>query len=155
MGTLGPLYNGAIGMTYEQGGSSRAGRAITTALGDTLTLAYRILNHHESGLSTVEESARRHEELIGQFADYYSKNVSDPFGGDACRLCVPRRSRRVQNGRAAPGFGCQRHRVRHGPCGVVHSGLRLRIGPHLQRGRCGQGTCSSMPTSPMAASFRC
>ena len=75
-----PLYNGAIGMTYEQGGSSRAGRAITTALGDTLTLAYRILNHHESGLSTVEESARRHEELIGQFADYYSKNVSNPFG---------------------------------------------------------------------------
>lgn len=75
-----PLYNGAIGMTYEQGGSSRAGRAITTALGDTLTLAYRILNHHESGMSTVEESARRHEELIGQFAAYYSDNVSDPFG---------------------------------------------------------------------------
>ena len=78
-----PLYNGAIGMTYEQGGSSRAGRAITTALGDTLTLAYRILNHHESGMSTVEESARRHKELIGQFAEYYSKNVSAPFGEHA------------------------------------------------------------------------
>ena len=75
-----PLYNGAIGMTYEQGGSSRAGRAITTSLGDTLTLAYRILNHHESGLSTVEESANRAEELVQQFADYHRKNVEDPFG---------------------------------------------------------------------------
>ena len=75
-----PLFNGAIGMTYEQGGSSRAGRAITTALGDTLTLAYRILNHHESGMSTVEESARRADELVTQFAEYYNQNVSDPFG---------------------------------------------------------------------------
>ena len=75
-----PLYNGAVGMTYEQGGSSRAGRAITTSLGDTLTLAYRILNHHESGLSTVEESARRAEELVAEFAAYHLKNVEDPFG---------------------------------------------------------------------------
>lgn len=75
-----PLYNGAIGMTYEQGGSSRAGRAITTDLGDTLTLAYRILNHHESGLSTVEESVRRADALIQQFADYHKNNVDAPFG---------------------------------------------------------------------------
>ena len=75
-----PLYNGAIGMTYEQGGSSRAGRAITTSLGDTLTLAYRILNHHESGLSTVEESVAKADQLVREFADYHRRNVEDPFG---------------------------------------------------------------------------
>lgn len=75
-----PLYNGAIGMTYEQGGSGRAGRAALTSLGDTLTLAYRIQNHHESGLSTVEESVRRAGELVEEFADYHQRNIEAPFG---------------------------------------------------------------------------
>ena len=75
-----PLYNGAIGMTYEQGGSGRAGRAALTSLGDTLTLAYRIQNHHESGLSTVEESVRRSGELVEEFADYHRRNIESPFG---------------------------------------------------------------------------
>jgi hypothetical protein len=75
-----PLFNGAIGMTYEQGGSGRAGRAIMTDLGDTLTLAYRILNHHEAGLSTVEESANRAGELVSEFALHHKKNVEAPFG---------------------------------------------------------------------------
>lgn len=75
-----PLYNGAIGMTYEQGGSGRAGRAALTSLGDTLTLAYRIQNHHESGLSTVEESVRRAGELVEEFAAYHRRNIESPFG---------------------------------------------------------------------------
>jgi len=36
-----PTYNGAIGMTYEQGGSGRAGLGIITRNGDTLTLKDR------------------------------------------------------------------------------------------------------------------
>ena len=32
--------------------------AVKTAVGDTLTLAYRIQNHTESGLSTVETLPR-------------------------------------------------------------------------------------------------
>ena len=75
-----PLYNGAIGMTYEQGGSGRAGRAAMTSLGDTLTLAYRIQNHHESGLSTVEESVRRAGEMVEEFAAYHRRNIESPFG---------------------------------------------------------------------------
>jgi len=75
-----PLYNGAIGMTYEQGGSGRAGRAVLTALGDTLTLAYRIENHHEAGLSTIEESVRRADELVEEFAAYHRRNVESPYG---------------------------------------------------------------------------
>jgi hypothetical protein len=38
-----PSYNGAIGMTYEQGGGGRAGIAIAKEDGDTLTLSYRFL----------------------------------------------------------------------------------------------------------------
>ncbi len=47
-----PTYNGGVGMTYEQGGSGRAGLGIKTSIGDTLTLKDRIAHHHTTGLST-------------------------------------------------------------------------------------------------------
>ncbi|MDG2426195.1 MAG: M14 family zinc carboxypeptidase [Flavobacteriales bacterium] len=78
-----PMFHGAIGMTYEQGGSSRAGRAIRTDLGEPLTLAYRIENHLEAGLSTIEESASRAAELVSEFTGYHAANLSGeraPFG---------------------------------------------------------------------------
>ena len=44
-----PLFNGAIGITYEQGGGSGAGLAIRNDDGDTLTLEFRILRHYTTG----------------------------------------------------------------------------------------------------------
>ncbi len=75
-----PLFNGAVGMTYEQGGSGRAGRAIITAEGDTLTLLDRLRRHHTTGLSTVEATAERHERVVQQFADYYASAQENPPG---------------------------------------------------------------------------
>ncbi len=67
-----PTYNGAIGMTYEQGGSGRAGLAISTNIGDTLTLNDRIAHHHTTGLSTVEVAATNAEKLNSEFKKYYT-----------------------------------------------------------------------------------
>jgi hypothetical protein len=75
-----PLFNGAIGMTYEQGGSGRAGRAIITAEGDTLTLLDRLRRHHTTGLSTVEATAEHHERVVQQFTDYHTSAQEDPPG---------------------------------------------------------------------------
>ena len=75
-----PIFNGAVGMTYEQGGSGRAGLGIITAEGDTLTLADRIAHHHTSGLSTVEATAQNHEQVVQEFADYYDTAAQDPPG---------------------------------------------------------------------------
>ncbi|PSQ82334.1 MAG: zinc carboxypeptidase, partial [Bacteroidetes bacterium QS_1_63_11] len=75
-----PLFNGAIGMTYEQGGSGRAGRAIVTAEGDTLTLTDRLQRHHTTGLSTVEVAARHHDQVVQQFEAYYTSAQEDPPG---------------------------------------------------------------------------
>ena len=75
-----PLFNGAIGMTYEQGGGGRAGRAIVTSEGDTLTLAERIQHHHTSALSTVEVTAEHHERVVQEFADYYESAQDNPPG---------------------------------------------------------------------------
>jgi hypothetical protein len=75
-----PLFNGAIGMTYEQGGGARAGRAIETAAGDTLTLAERIAHHHATALSTVEVTAEHHEQVLREFAAYHRSARQDPPG---------------------------------------------------------------------------
>ncbi|PAP76250.1 M14 metallopeptidase family protein [Rubrivirga marina] len=63
-----PSFNGAVGMTYEQGGSGRAGLAIRTAEGDTLTLADRIDHHVATGIETVRTVARDAAEVRRQFA---------------------------------------------------------------------------------------
>lgn len=66
-----PTYNGSIGMTYEQGGSGRAGLAIETGIGDTLTLKDRIAHHHTTGLSTVEIASHNAERLNREFKKFY------------------------------------------------------------------------------------
>ncbi len=52
-----PLYNGAIGMTFEQGGI-RAGLGVTTGAGDVLTLVDRVNHHYTTGLSTIEMASQ-------------------------------------------------------------------------------------------------
>ncbi|MEM9648786.1 MAG: M14 family metallopeptidase [Bacteroidota bacterium] len=66
-----PTYNGAIGMTYEQGGSGRGGLGIITRIGDTLTLKDRLTHHHTTGLSTVEVSSNNSEKLNSEFRKFY------------------------------------------------------------------------------------
>lgn len=68
-----PTYNGGIGMTYEQGGSGRAGLAITTSIGDTLTLKDRISHHHTTGLSTVEVASQNITKLNDEFKKFHLK----------------------------------------------------------------------------------
>lgn len=75
-----PLYNGAIGMTIEQGGSGRAGIGVLTAEGDTLTLKDRILHHHTTGLSAIEVTSKNAEEVVDQFEKYFKDNSTDPKG---------------------------------------------------------------------------
>ncbi len=73
-----PMYNGAVGMTYEQGGSGRGGLSVINETGTELTLKDRLLHHHTSGISTVEESAKRYLELIQNNHEFY-KNQKSQF----------------------------------------------------------------------------
>ncbi|MFD1315053.1 M14 family metallopeptidase [Namhaeicola litoreus] len=69
-----PTYNGSIGMTYEQGGSGRAGLGVITSNRDTLTLKDRIAHHTTTGLSTVEMASKNAERLNTEFRKYYTRN---------------------------------------------------------------------------------
>ena len=75
-----PTYNGAIGMTYEQGGSGQAGLAVTTEEGDTLTLADRIEHHLTTSLSTIEVASENASRVVSEFARFFRQAQSDPPG---------------------------------------------------------------------------
>ncbi|MDT0630422.1 M14 family metallopeptidase [Rubrivirga litoralis] len=86
-----PTFNGAVGMTYEQGGSGRAGLAIRTTEGDTLTLADRIRNHVATGLETVATVAGDADRVGRAFAAGFATPPAGPAvafaaRGDAGRL---------------------------------------------------------------------
>jgi len=75
-----PIYNGAIGMTYEQAGGPAGGAAVLTQSGDTLTLADRVAHHVTTGLSTVEVAAQNAARLLGEFQAYYRTAVAGGHG---------------------------------------------------------------------------
>jgi hypothetical protein len=68
-----PTYSGAVGMTYEQGGSGRGGIGVMNSEGKLITLKDRLLHHHTAGLSTVEHAAMNASKLIQEFQNF-SKN---------------------------------------------------------------------------------
>lgn len=75
-----PTYNGAIGMTYEQGGGGRGGLAVLKQDGDTLTLKDRISHHVTTGLSTVEIASQQAQKLLSEFSQYFRQAAKAPDG---------------------------------------------------------------------------
>lgn len=75
-----PSFNGAIGMTYEQGGSGRAGVRYVKADGDTLTLTQRIAHHHAASWATIRAAADHQTELLREFGKYYADARQQPRG---------------------------------------------------------------------------
>lgn len=74
-----PLYNGSIGMTYEQGGI-RAGLSVVTNDGDTLTLKDRIAHHFTTGMSTVEVTSQNHGKLLDEYKKYFQQALTTTPG---------------------------------------------------------------------------
>ena len=67
-----PLYNGAIGMTYEQGGGPAGGLGILKNDGDTLTLLDRITHHVTTGMSTIEVASANANKLITEYKKFFN-----------------------------------------------------------------------------------
>ncbi len=70
-----PTYVGAIGMTYEQGGSGRAGLGILNDEAEELTLANRVAHHTTTGLSTVEIASKNAERLTSEFEKFFDNSA--------------------------------------------------------------------------------
>jgi hypothetical protein len=75
-----PTYNGAIGMTFEQGGI-RGALAVELEDGDTLTLADRLEHHYTTGLSTIEMSSVHAGRLLKEFRKFFA-DASSGMGAE-------------------------------------------------------------------------
>jgi hypothetical protein len=75
-----PTFNGAIGMTYEQGGGGAAGLRYARPDGDTLTLAQRIAHHAAASRATIQATAEHHDGLLREFETYYTTARTQPKG---------------------------------------------------------------------------
>jgi hypothetical protein len=75
-----PVYNGAIGMTYEQGGGGAAGLGVHTSEGDTLTLFDRVIHHYTTSLSTIEVASLHAGPLVKEFRKFFNNGISGSIG---------------------------------------------------------------------------
>jgi len=73
-----PLYNGAIGMTYEQGGIS-GGLGVITKDDDTLTLVDRVAHHVTTGLSTIEISSKNSARILSEYKKYFADALAGKY----------------------------------------------------------------------------
>jgi hypothetical protein len=75
-----PIYNGAIGMTYEQAGGPGGGTAALKSDGDTLTLKDRIAHHFATSMSTVEMASVHNSRLINEFKKFFDDAKNTGIG---------------------------------------------------------------------------
>jgi hypothetical protein len=78
-----PMYNGAIGMTYEQaggGGGGVASGAVITNSEDTLTLFDRAIHHFTTSLSTIEVASQNATKLVKEFKKFFDDAVTNGAG---------------------------------------------------------------------------
>ena len=66
-----PIYNGSVGMTFEQAGNGSAGSAIEVGDDDTLTLYDRVDHHFTTSIGTLEIAAAQHQRLNDEFKKYF------------------------------------------------------------------------------------
>jgi hypothetical protein len=74
-----PIYNGSIGMTYEQAGHSMGGLSIKVDE-DTLTLYQRIAHHYTTSISTIEIASNNAKKINEEFSSYFNNNKLNGSG---------------------------------------------------------------------------
>lgn len=75
-----PIYNGAIGMTYEQAGGGSAGLGVLKREGDTLSLYDRLIHHYTTGISTIEISSLNAAKLVKEFRKFFNDAAAKGSG---------------------------------------------------------------------------
>ncbi len=69
-----PLYNGSIGMTYEQAGNASGGLSVIMDDEDTLALADRALHHFTTSMSLIEIASQKAGRLVTEFKQFFDDN---------------------------------------------------------------------------------
>lgn len=73
-----PLFNGAMGFTFEQGGGAQAGLTLDRNEIDTLTLAQRVDGHFNSSMAVIATAMENHERLLNEFYGFFKSGREKP-----------------------------------------------------------------------------
>ncbi|HPJ04651.1 MAG TPA: M14 family metallopeptidase [Bacteroidales bacterium] len=73
-----PLFNGAMGFTFEQGGGAQAGLSLARETQDTLTLRHRVEGHFLSSMAVIATAAENSEKLLTSFYEYFGNATTNP-----------------------------------------------------------------------------
>lgn len=76
-----PIYNGAIGMTFEQAGGGSAGLTLSRPNeGDTLLLKDRIAHHVTTSFATLTALSDHAEKTVSELINYHQNAIKKPIG---------------------------------------------------------------------------
>jgi hypothetical protein len=106
-----PLFQGAIGMTYEQ--ASARGLEWKRTDGDTLTYRDGVVHHFTAAIATAATAARNRERLLGNFLEYRRSAVEEGERGAVREYVIvpghdPSRARILARGLASQGIEVRR-----------------------------------------------
>ncbi len=73
-----PLFNGAMGFTYEQAGGGSSGVAMERSIGDSITLEHRIEGHFLASMATIKVSYENRVKLLEGFNKYFETARTNP-----------------------------------------------------------------------------
>lgn len=71
-----PSNLGAIGMLTEQGGGSRAARAVESNDGYVLTLRQRVFDHYTTSMAALHASVENRAELLSYFRRFFTQSAN-------------------------------------------------------------------------------
>ncbi len=73
-----PLFNGAMGFTFEQGGGAQAGLSLAREVQDTLTLEQRVEGHFLASMAVVATAEENREKLLSNFYEFFNNSATKP-----------------------------------------------------------------------------
>ena len=124
-----PIFQGAIGMTYEQ--ASARGLVWRQADDSRLTFLDGIVHHFTASLSTVETAARNRERILRDFLEYRRSAVQEGEKGPIREYLIPPGSDSARTSRLVRLLADQGVEVRRAEEPVRVSGRTLPAGTYI------------------------
>jgi hypothetical protein len=124
-----PIFNGAVGMTYEQASP----RGLVWRRPDDMLLSYRdaVVHHFTAALATLDTAAKNRERLLRDFLDYRRGAVAEGERGPVREYLIPPGEDPPRAERLARLLGAQGIEVFRAEEAVPYKGRNLPAGTFI------------------------
>jgi len=124
-----PIFNGAVGMTYEQ--ASPRGLVWRRSDDTPMTYGEAVVHHFTAALTTLDTAARNRQRLLEDFLDYRKSAVAEGQRGPIREYLIPPGEDPPRAERLARLLGAQGIEVRRAEESVAFKGRTLPAGTYV------------------------